>query len=320
MLSPRCPCGYETRAGFRPLKPARFEDPPITVVVQNETADVDAARWRSQLDKKFETSHSNPPDIGEVEDRIDELLSWNPEIRDKNEPRRSASQHAVAETLADQVFGRRSPTSSAAPPNTGLRGREQSSDTWEDGSAEPEPMGLPRPVAIRPASPEQKSLTLEPLTADTVRRKIPHLSDLDEVQEVSREILFSRVLAAILDLLLPIAVAMLFVFAASWVVGSDFFSPQATRTWAILAGALYFLGGFYFFWIAGQTPGMHVAELKLVGADGKDPGFGRVLVRMVLFLPVLATVVGLILAFFDPECRAVHDRLSGTKVVSSALE
>jgi uncharacterized RDD family membrane protein YckC len=320
MLSPRCPCGYETRAGFRPLKPARSEEPPITVEFRDEAVDADAAKWRSQLDKKFDVSRPNFPDMREIESRIDGLLGRDQGGDDRAEPRRSLAvdQGEVTETLADQVFGRRQPKprspapAPAVPPPSGPFAESQDESSAADAAFDP----LPRPAVFRATSSEQKSLSLEPLTADIVRRKPATPAEgSDEAGPIPREILFSRVLAGILDLLLPVAVAMLFVFAGSWVTGSDFFSMHSTRVWAVLAGGLYFVNGVYFFWSAGQTPGMHLTELKLVGADGRAPEFGGVLIRVLLFLPVLATVVGLILALFDPECRAVHDRLSGTKVV-----
>jgi uncharacterized RDD family membrane protein YckC len=108
----------------------------------------------------------------------------------------------------------------------------------------------------------------------------------------------------------------LFVFAACWFLSLDFFSSSATYSWLVLALGFYFFNSLYFFWTAGRTPGMALTDLQLSGEDSEQPPFVSAVIRILLFLPVAASVVGLVLALFDSECRTLHDRLSRTKIVA----
>lgn len=215
-----------------------------------------------------------------------------------------------AQRLVDDIF---------RPEIPGLR-----AEAVEIDSASVEPLGTPPvnaasdaaepPEVSIPRRPAQQALSLEPLMAEVTKSKAQ--PERDAKRAVSKEILFSRVLAGMLDLLLPLATGVLFVFAACWFLSLDFFSPSATYSWLLLSLGFYFFNSLYFFWTAGRTPGMSAADLQLSGEDSEEPPFISVVIRIVLFLPVVATVVGLILALFDSECRTLHDRLSGTKVIS----
>ena len=282
MVTRRCPCGYETRAAFRTGKAEpRAQEPVITAEFYNRASENETAKWRSQLERKFEPAREKLPNLEEAERLVDDV--FRPEIT------------GLREVEADEID-----SDSAEPLET--RPVDARSD-----AAEPPEVSISR----RPA---QQALSLEPLIAEVTKSKA--LPEREAKRAVSKEILFSRVLAGILDLLLPVATAVLFVFAACWFLSLDFFSPSATYSWLLLALGFYFFNSLYFFWTAGRTPGMSVTDLQLSGEDSEEPPFIWVVVRIVLFLPVAATVVGLILALFDSECRALHDRLSRTKVIS----
>ncbi len=277
MVTRRCPCGYETRAGFRKEKAEpRAQEPVITAEFYNSASESETAKWRSQLERKFEPAREKLPDMGEAQRLVDDM--FRPGSREAGE--------------IDSVSAEPLETS---PVNT-------ASD-----AAEPREFSIPR----RPA---QQALSLEPLLAEVTNSRT--LPEREAKRAVSKEILFSRVLAGMLDLILPLATAVLFVFAASWFLGLDFFSSSATYSWLLLALGFYLFGSLYFFWTAGRTPGMSATDLQLSGEDSEEPPFISVVIRIVLFLPVVATVVGLILALFDSECRTLHDRLSRTKVTS----
>lgn len=286
MVTRRCPCGYETRAPFRPGKaePRPPEEPVITAEFYNTATESETAKWRSQLERKFEPAREKLSDFDEAQRRVDDI--FRPQIAGLREAQKGAVDSSTeqpevsVEDLADDVVP-------------------------SDDAAETHEFSLPR----RPA---QQALSLEPLIAEVKKVR----SEKDVRRAVSKEILFSRVLAGILDLLLPVATAVVFVFAACWFLNRDFFAASATYSWLLLALGFYFFNSLYFFWTAGRTPGMSVTDLQLSGQDSEEPPFASVVIRIVLFLPVLATLVGLILALFDSECRALHDRLSGTKVVS----
>ena len=132
---------------------------------------------------------------------------------------------------------------------------------------------------------------------------------------VSREVLFSRLLAGMIDLLLPAVVAFLFTFSASRVLNLDLFASTSLRTGLIFVLSFYFLNSFFFLFTMRQTPGMYLTDLELIAEGSEEIPFGSICLRIGLFLPVAATVVGLLWGFFDPSFRCWHDRLSRTQVV-----
>ncbi|RPI25820.1 MAG: RDD family protein [Acidobacteria bacterium] len=302
MVTRRCPCGYETRAAFRAGNP----DPPpaepaITAEFYSTASESETAKWRSQLERKFETPREKFTDIEEAQRRVDDM--FRPPIpglkateKTEAEMERREAEVEPADAIAPEVI-----TSSPV---------DQASEL---GSAE---LDLPpgsRRVALKSSHPAQQELSLEPLIAEVAKSKAPTVKGPRAA--VSKEIIVTRVLAGILDLFLPVATAVIFVFTASWFLDLDFFSPLATRSWLVLAAGFYFLNSLYFFWSTGRTPGMCITGLRLVGQDSEEVSFASVAVRILLYLPVLVTVIGLVLAVFDADCRALHDRLSKTRVV-----
>jgi uncharacterized RDD family membrane protein YckC len=82
--------------------------------------------------------------------------------------------------------------------------------------------------------------------------------------------------------------------------------------WALLAG-----GYFVMFWSgAGQTPGMRLLRLRVVGREGRPPSLGRSMLRavgtLVAIVPLLA---GYVPVLFDDRRRGLPDLLAGTVVV-----
>lgn len=132
---------------------------------------------------------------------------------------------------------------------------------------------------------------------------------------VSREIIFSRILAGIVDLSLPFFLAALFVLTASMVLNFDLFSPSSIQIGSAFSLCFYFLNSFFFLSLSRQTPGMYLTDLQLVGEKSENFTIQSLFLRVVLFLPVSFTVVGLIWGVFDPWCRCFHDRISKTRIV-----
>jgi uncharacterized Zn finger protein (UPF0148 family) len=132
---------------------------------------------------------------------------------------------------------------------------------------------------------------------------------------VSREIIFSRILAGIVDLSLPFFLATLFVLTASMILNFDLFSPDSIKIGSAFSLCFYFLNSFFFLALSRQTPGMYLTDLQLVGEKSEDFTIQSLFLRVALFLPVSFTVVGLIWGIFDPWCRCFHDRISRTRVV-----
>jgi uncharacterized RDD family membrane protein YckC len=82
--------------------------------------------------------------------------------------------------------------------------------------------------------------------------------------------------------------------------------------WALLAG-----GYFVLFWSgAGQTPGMRLLRLRLLGRDARPPSMGRALLRVVgTVLAIVPLFAGYLPVLFDDRRRGLPDLLAGTVVV-----
>lgn len=73
---------------------------------------------------------------------------------------------------------------------------------------------------------------------------------------------------------------------------------------------VFFIGKF------GATPGKMACKLKVVRADGTPLGYGRAFGRM--FAEILSGMIcyiGYIMAHYDEEKRALHDRICDTRVI-----
>jgi uncharacterized RDD family membrane protein YckC len=106
-----------------------------------------------------------------------------------------------------------------------------------------------------------------------------------------------------------------------------YFTSRAARapvtalavSWPGLALYLGMLGLFYavyFTGTTGQTPGKLMLGLRVVGATGRPPSYGRALLRaLVGGLGIALAGSVLVPMAFDPARRTLHDRLFRTRVV-----
>jgi uncharacterized RDD family membrane protein YckC len=132
--------------------------------------------------------------------------------------------------------------------------------------------------------------------------------------------LLSRGVALAVDAVL---VTMIFVVAGALVglisglVGS--IRPQwlvvtiAGVSWLLLEVAYF--GGFWS--LAGQTPGMRLMRLRVLGPTGAPPGLGRSLVRLAgVWLAIVPLFAGFLPVLVDDRRRALQDFIAGTVVVN----
>ena len=88
---------------------------------------------------------------------------------------------------------------------------------------------------------------------------------------------------------------------------------------ALLASGWLLVVGTYFvlFWSsAGQTPGMRLLHLRVLGPEGRPPSFGRSLVRLVgLGLAIVPLFAGFVPVLFTEKRRGLADFLAGTVVL-----
>ena len=84
----------------------------------------------------------------------------------------------------------------------------------------------------------------------------------------------------------------------------------------LLYGLYYALSTGY----RGQTVGKYLMRLRVVGKEGQRIGYGRALLRWVLYqVSLLPFLLGLIWIFVDRQNRAWHDGLCGTRVVDGKV-
>ena len=122
----------------------------------------------------------------------------------------------------------------------------------------------------------------------------------------------------------------------AWVIDMLLYVIIAKSTWILLAktGVIepgYFLAPNFllaefvgalvwwtvFVWVGGTTPGKWALHLRVVTADTDErAGFGAALKR------ACSSVIpfGFLVAFFNPERRALHDYLAGTRVIRWVME
>jgi uncharacterized RDD family membrane protein YckC len=196
-------------------------------------------------------------------------------------------------------------------------------DTWSLGEIVEEPG--PTPVSV--PAPRAVDWTIDPQASHG--RIVPEeeslagfRSGVEEVVEpvtpIERPAQWNdRLQAALFDL------GML---ASLWAV-VVYFASRAARvsidglwtSWPYLVGYLGFLGvvyAVYFTGTTGRTVGKIVCGLKVVDVAGNPPGYARAFARVLLgTLGTAAGMLGLVLIFFDPARRALHDRLLRTRVV-----
>ena len=97
-------------------------------------------------------------------------------------------------------------------------------------------------------------------------------------------------------------------------------TPEATFQVQIISTAFGFVVGLaYFVFFNGKygaTPGKMVCGIKIVTAEGEPIGYPRALGRyFAAILSGLICAIGYIMAAFDDEKRALHDRICSTRVV-----
>lgn len=179
---------------------------------------------------------------------------------------------------------------------------------------------LSSPSTVRSKRPQQQAFTLNaPLAPLVVSPDADEVGDYTEVG-VSPEVIFSRLLAGMIDLALPFLIAFVFTLSASFILDSELIASSSLHLGLLLSCCFFFFNSFFFLILSGQTPGMYLTDLQLVGENTKEVPFLSLVLRILLLLPVVATMVGLLWGVADPWCRCVHDRISKTRIVPIAIQ
>ncbi len=145
-------------------------------------------------------------------------------------------------------------------------------------------------------------------------------------QEFPRAGLWRRLGALLYDAFLVVSIWMLLGYAALFLFGPEAVPVAAdgrVRTdprmdallFALMAGSAF---GFHCLsWLrGGQTLGMAAWRIRVESREGGPPGAGQALVRFAAAWPAFLLLgLGYLWLYLDPRGDAVHDRLSGTRVV-----
>jgi uncharacterized RDD family membrane protein YckC len=112
--------------------------------------------------------------------------------------------------------------------------------------------------------------------------------------------------------LVGVAMVGLALTLANWTPSHGVADALAAAGWAAFV-TVYFTG----FWAtAGQTPGMALLRMRLVGIDAEPPGWGRSFVRLVGALVAVAfPFIGFLPVLVDDRRRALQDFLARTVVI-----
>jgi uncharacterized RDD family membrane protein YckC len=129
-----------------------------------------------------------------------------------------------------------------------------------------------------------------------------------------------RAAAAVCDMLFLTAIGASLVGAASSGTGLPFRQVLVDEAlWLGLAWSIFAIGySVFLIGSCGQTIGRMIMHLRVVGDDQFSVGFDRAAIRLAAWVPsALPLLAGLLPALRDPKRRALHDRLSHTRVVKA---
>ena len=156
-----------------------------------------------------------------------------------------------------------------------------------------------------------------------VEQRVTNVSSQVDLRYASFE---TRLVAFVLDVIVLFSVFLLFIAVAGLqlLLRSDFGDvdpPDSAFYLAAIILLIYFLLFFPLYFLAlwvwrGQTVGKMAMAIKVVRRDGHPLGVGTALLRLVGYLfSALLLFAGFLMIAFDPQRRALHDRLADTLVV-----
>ena len=129
-----------------------------------------------------------------------------------------------------------------------------------------------------------------------------------------------RVFSALADGLVLTTIAVLLMFGGASAAGTGVLSfvsaaPVPFAVAWLIFGLSY---GIFFVGTCGQTLGKMAMRIRVIGSSNFRVGYAKATVRAVSYAAaMLPAGLGLLLALKDMEHRALHDRLSGTRVVKA---
>jgi uncharacterized RDD family membrane protein YckC len=159
---------------------------------------------------------------------------------------------------------------------------------------------------------KQSTVASAPVNGAEIPRSVPPLL----ADQEGKLILLSRTLSGLVDLICIVLSAGMFVIAADYFSGIIVLDSFSLIDFSVLLLLTYFVYSFFFLASAGQTIGMMITNLRVVGAGEKRPSLRQLLSRCCGHLvSLLGLGIGLLWSLFSRESLCLHDRLSGTHVI-----
>jgi uncharacterized RDD family membrane protein YckC len=142
---------------------------------------------------------------------------------------------------------------------------------------------------------------------------------------------FRRAVAMLIDWMIVSLLYSGFLVVGVWGASLGARAANARFLSADLVDALS--GSFVLLWIGlswvyitwfthhgGQSPGKMLCGIRIVSMDGREPSWGQAMLRPAGYvLSWLPLGLGFVLAAFPPSKRALHDRLTDTRVIRTAV-
>jgi uncharacterized RDD family membrane protein YckC len=277
-----------------------------------------ARAWRASIEEAVDDVLS-APEIGRLVDRA--LAGPLPEELARSLVRHRVLERVVAELAASGELERLVTAALASPRTLDLTDRVLASDETQHAlrhvASSPE---------LRTAVTRQTTGLAEEMVGG-VRTAATRLDDRAEhvVRRAARPErpryagVATRALALAADAALTIVIFMSFVGVVALVASLVGGLRPAWLAAALLASGWLLIAGTYFvlFWSgAGQTPGMRLLRLRLLGPEGGTLSVGRALVRFAgLLLAIAPMFAGFVPVLFSQRRRGLPDYLAGTVVV-----
>jgi uncharacterized RDD family membrane protein YckC len=195
--------------------------------------------------------------------------------------------------------------------------------------------------SYRPAEPQQKTMASlgpevygagrEPESSNTenirklidsaVARQSTHAEEVPifrpepSVEQENKFILLSRSLSGLIDLIVAILCTGVFIIAVDYFSGIVILDGVSLIEFTGLFLLIYFSYSIHFLATSGQTVGMMITDLRVIGVEGTRPSIGQLFSRCLGYLlSVIVLGAGLIWSLFDRQNLCFHDRFSNTSV------
>jgi len=135
-------------------------------------------------------------------------------------------------------------------------------------------------------------------------------------REEGKLILLSRTLSGLIDWIFIVIFTGAFVIASDLFSGVVFLDSTSLISYLALFLLIYFVYSVFFLGTGGQTLGMMITELRVVGIEKERSSLFRLLGRCLWYLfSVGGLGFGLLWGVFDRQSLCFHDRISQTRVI-----